>query len=288
MGANLARHWMERGWRVIGWNRTFTVAEGMAAEGLVPARTPQDLVAALGAPRTVWLMLPAGAPTDEAVAELAELLAPGDTVVDGGNTHYADDAGHAAALAAEGIRFLDCGTSGGPGGARAGACLMIGGDRAAFAELEPLFKDAAVPDGYRFFGGAGAGHFVKMVHNGIEYGMMQAIAEGFAVMKAAPFQLDLARVADVYQHRSVVESRLVGWMKSAFETYGPDMEGVTGSVAHTGEGAWTVEAARHLGVPVPVIADALQFRKDSAAAPSYAGRLLSALRGQFGGHATKA
>ncbi len=287
MGANMARRMAEQGWRVVGQNRTFQVAKDLEKEGVTPVETLADLVAALPAPRTVWLMLPAGAPTAEAVAALADLLAPGDVVVDGGNSRYTDDVPNAARLAAKGIRYLDCGTSGGPGGARTGACLMVGGDRAAFEAVRPLFTDFARKDGVQFFDGAGAGHFVKMVHNGIEYGMMQAIAEGFALMKTAPFNLDLSRVADIYQHGSVIESRLVGWMQTAFAAHGQNMEGVTPVIAHTGEGMWTVEAGKEMGVPMPVIEASLQFRKDSVVNPSYTGQLVSALRGQFGGHATK-
>lgn len=287
MGANMARRLAEKGWRVVGQNRTFQVAKDLEKEGVTPVETIQQLVEALPAPRAIWLMLPAGAPTTEAVETLATLLSPGDTVIDGGNSRYTDDAPNATKLAAKGIRYLDCGTSGGPGGARTGACLMVGGDRTAFEDLKPLFTDFARENGVQFFDGAGAGHFVKMVHNGIEYGMMQAIAEGFALMKAAPFNLDLSRVTDIYQHGSVIESRLVGWMQTGFAAHGQNMDGVTPTIAHTGEGMWTVEAGKELGIPMPVIEASLQFRKDSAANPSYTGQLVSALRGQFGGHAVK-
>ncbi|MHB1340540.1 MAG: glucose-6-phosphate dehydrogenase [Coriobacteriia bacterium] len=288
MGAGLARNLLGHHWRVVGFNRTASVAEEMASEGLVPASTLERLVAALEPPRTVWLMVPAGEPVEAALfAEggLASLLQAGDTVIDGGNSRWSDTAARAPRLAALGLRFLDVGTSGGPGGARRGASLMIGGVREDFERLQHLWRSVSVRDGYRFFDGHGAGHFVKMVHNGIEYGMMQAIAEGFAVLKASDLGIDLHSAADIYNRGSVIESRLMGWLCEAFTAFGPGLSDVSGSVAHTGEGAWTVQAAEDLGVEVRVIADALQFRLQSEKDPSYTGKVLSALRNRFGGHA---
>jgi len=293
MGAGLARNLLDHGWRVVGWNRHGEVARAMESERLIAAPTLPELVAELEPPRTVWLMVPAGAPVDEllfgtggpgAVGGLAELLAPGDTVIDGGNSQWSDAPPRAQRLGELGIRYLDCGTSGGPAGAREGACLMIGGDPLVFDELEPMFADVSVAGGYRFFPGHGAGHFVKMVHNGIEYGMMQAIAEGFAVLHASPFELDLEEVTDVYQHGSVVESRLVGWLGGAFAELGSDLEGVSGVVGHSGEGEWTIRAARELGVDVPVIEDSLRVRVETAEKPTFAGQVLTAMRNAFGGH----
>ncbi len=288
MGANLARNLIDHHWRVVGWNRTNAVAEGMEAEGLEPAASLAELVRELAPPRTIWLMVPAGAPVDDVLfgeSGLAGLLEPGDTVVDGGNSQYLETIERAPKLAARGLRFLDSGTSGGPGGARNGACLMVGGVREDFDRLEHLWRDASVRDGYRFFDGHGAGHFVKMVHNGIEYGMMEAIAEGFAIMRRSELGIDLDAAAEVYNRGSVIESRLVGWLDDAFDAFGQNLEGVSGSVAHTGEGEWTVKAAEALGVDVRVIRDALEVRRESEARPSYAGRVLSALRNRFGGHA---
>ena len=292
MGAGLARNLIENGWEVVGWNRHHDVAQGMAAEGLTAAASLRELVAGLKAPRMVWVMVPEGAPVDallfgdgsEGSTGLAGLLAPGDTIVDGGNSKWADAGPRAERLAENGIRFLDCGTSGGPNGAREGACLMIGGSRPVFEALEPMFADVATAGGYRFFPGHGAGHFVKMVHNGIEYGMMQAIAEGFAVLHKSPFDLDLEEVADIYQHDSVVESRLVGWLGEAYAQLGSDLEGASGVVGHSGEGEWTIQAARELGVDVPVIEDSLRVRIESAEKPTYAGQVLTAMRDAFGGH----
>ena len=288
MGAGIALSLVDDGWNVVGYNRTPARTEALEAQGVKPAYSLEDLVAALEPPRLVWLMLPAGRPTDSTLfgeGGLVDLLEPGDIVVDGGNSLYKDTVDRASRLEEAGIRFMDCGTSGGPFGARNGACLMIGGKKNDFLEIESLFADVAQHDGYQFFEGHGSGHFVKMVHNGIEYGMMQAIAEGFQIMKISDFALDLTRVADVYQNGSVIESRLIGWLESAFEEMGQELGGASGTVGHTGEGAWTVEAAKEMGLEARVIEGALQFRIDSEANPSYAGQVLSALRNQFGGHA---
>jgi glucose-6-phosphate 1-dehydrogenase len=294
MGANLARNFMSHGWRVVGHNRTPAVAERMAAEGLVPAATLADLVAELPAPRVVWLLVPAGDAVEEMifgsmrdgefVSGLADLLEYGDTVIDAGNSYFGDALTRAQRLEFSGVRFMDCGTSGGPDGARHGACLMLGGDRSDFERLEPMFADVAVPGGYAHFPGAGAGHFVKMVHNGIEYGMMQAVAEGFALMHESPYGLDLSKVADIYQHGSVVESRLVGWLGGAYEELGDDLEAASGCVGRTGEGEWTVMAAEEAGVEAPVISASVRFREESQDEPSYTGQILTALRDAFGGH----
>jgi 6-phosphogluconate dehydrogenase len=288
MGSGLALNLLEHGWDVVGYNRTPERVAELGDRGVRPAADLSTLVAALPTPRVVWLMLPAGKPIDHVLFDdgaLADLLEPGDIVIDGGNSLYLDAAPRAERLAGRDIRFLDCGTSGGPAGARHGACLMIGGRAEDFAMVEPLFADIALHDGYRFFEGHGAGHFVKMIHNGIEYGMMQAIAEGFQIMRNAPFDLDLLRVAEVYQNGSVIESRLVGWLASAFRDWGSDLEGVTGMVGHTGEGEWTVRVAEQMGLESRVIKGALEFRVESERNPTYAGQVLSALRNQFGGHA---
>ncbi|PKQ16634.1 MAG: hypothetical protein CVT67_04380 [Actinobacteria bacterium HGW-Actinobacteria-7] len=293
MGAGLARNLAGNGWSVVGYNRTHAVAEAMRSEGIIPAESLEQLVSLLEAPRTVWLMVPAGAPVDELLfgvdgeaghAGLADLLAPGDTVIDGGNSHFTHAGPRAERLSTFGIHYVDCGTSGGPAGARLGACLMVGGSVAVFEALEPMFADVAAPGAYRFFPGHGAGHFVKMVHNGIEYGMMQAIAEGFEVLHGGPFDLDLEQVADVYQNRSVVESRLVGWLKDAYTRMGDDLEGVSAVVGHSGEGEWTIDEAKTLGIPVPVIEESLAARVRSETDPRYAGKVLTALRDGFGGH----
>ena len=224
MGAALARNLLDHDWRVVVFNRTTSKATAMETEGAIAATTLAELAEALPAPRVVWVLVPAGPAVDamlfgqdgadgEKVLGLADVLEEGDIVIDAGNSQFSDAPGRAERLARHGIHFVDCGTSGGPAGARHGACLMVGGDKVDFDRIEPMLDDVSLPGGYAHFPGTGAGHFVKMVHNGIEYGMMQSIAEGFALMHESPFGLDLASVADIYQRGSVVQSRLVGWLR---------------------------------------------------------------------------
>ncbi|HVO28432.1 MAG TPA: decarboxylating 6-phosphogluconate dehydrogenase, partial [Candidatus Paceibacterota bacterium] len=290
MGANLARNLRDRGWRVVVANRSPEPVARLEAEGFAAARSVDEFLEKLGSGarkpgnRIIWLMVTAGKPVDELILGLAGRLARGDVVIDGGNSFFEDSMRRAKLLAKRGIKFLDAGVSGGPAGARDGACMMVGGDRRSFAELEQLFADASVRGGYAYFGSAGAGHFVKMVHNGIEYGMMQSIAEGFALMKHSPFRLDLGKVARLYNHGSVIESRLVGWLESGYRQFGGELKGVSGSVAYTGEGEWTVATGRKWKMKLPAIEDAFRFRVRSQKEPGYMGRILSVLRNQFGGH----
>lgn len=291
MGWGIAQHLHEKGWRVIAYNRSVEKVEMAAKEGMIPAHSYKELIKQFqSTPRVIWIMLPAGAATEEAITGtdgIASLLAKGDIVIDAANSFYKDDAPRAAVLSARGIGYVDVGVSGGPSGARHGACLMVGGSSELFSHLEPLYKDLSVPEGYAHFTGIGAGHFVKMVHNGIEYGMMQAIGEGFAVMKKSEYHLDLTEVARVYNRASVIQSRLIGWLQKAYEAWGVDLAPISGSISHSGEGEWTVRTGEELGVPVPVIKDSFEFRVQSTAHPSYTGQVVSALRGQFGGHAVK-
>jgi 6-phosphogluconate dehydrogenase len=232
-------------------------------------------------------MVSAGDAVDEVLFGengLADLLKRGDTVVDGGNSFYKDSVKRAKKLKERGITFVDVGVSGGPEGARNGACLMVGGNKEDYESLLPLYLDVAVAQGVQFFEGVGAGHFVKMVHNGVEYGVMQAIAEGFTVLRNAEYSLDLKGAAEVYNHGSVIESRLMEWLVKAFEVHGVNLDDVSGAVAHTGEGEWTVKTAREMGVKAKIIEGAISFRIESQGNPSYAGKILSALREQFGGH----
>ncbi len=306
MGANVARQLREKGWRVAVSNRSQDPVKQLAAEGFEAALTAEGLVellahpakpnpislraASIKSPRVVWLMITAGKGVDEFLfgargrGGVAAMLSRGDIVIDAGNSFFEDSVRRAKLLAKRGIRFVDVGFSGGPSGARHGGSLMVGGDAKTCAYLEPLFRDLSVPLGYARFGEAGAGHFVKMVHNGIEYGMMQSLAEGFAVMKKSPFKLDLQKVARVYNRGSVIESRLVGWMEDAFRIYGEDLQKVSGTVATTGEGEWTVKTGRKWHMKLPAIEDSFKFRVRSKRAPSYMGRILSALRNRFGGH----
>jgi len=283
MGLAQVERLLEYGHRVVAWNRSEgprLLAQGAGAE---ITESIAALVSKLKTPRLIWLMVP-HAVVDDVLKELVPHLSKGDTVIDGGNSFYKHSMRRAKELSKKGINFLDCGTSGGPAGARKGACLMIGGEKKVFEKHEKLFRDLAALDAYAYFGKAGAGHFVKMIHNGIEYGMMQAIGEGFEVMKRSAFKLPLREVARLYNHKSVIESRLIGWLEQAYKAHGENLRGISGEVSHSGEGLWTVATAKELKVPVKVIKEALDFRVMSKGNPSYTGQVVSALRNQFGGH----
>lgn len=284
MGKNMVLRLLEKDHQVVVWNRSPQPVKEITKAGATSSSSIKDLVSKLKTPRVIWLMLPAGQITGQMIKDLEPLLSPQDIIIDGANSFYKDSIKRGKILEKKQIKFMDCGVSGGPGGARHGACLMIGGDTSAYKKLEPLFKDITAPDAYQFFPGFGAGHFVKMVHNGIEYGMMQAIAEGFAVMKASNFNLDLESVADIFQHQSVIESRLVGWAKSGFREFGPDLESVSSVISHSGEGEWTVQTAKDLNVPVPIIEGSFDFRVKSPNKPAFTNKIVSMLRNQFGGH----
>ncbi len=278
----------EKGHQVTVWNRSKESVEKAVGLGATQAADFAEMVTMLRSsegskPIVIWIMLP-HAVVPETVDQLTPFLSKGDIVIDGGNSNFNQTMMVAQKLAQHDIEFLDCGTSGGPHGARHGACLMIGGKKEVYESLEPLFKDLASPGAYTYFGTNGAGHFVKMVHNGIEYGMMQAIGEGFEVLKRSEFNLNLLDVAKLYNKKSVIESRLIGWLEKAFEQNGQDLKGISGEVSHSGEGLWTVEAAMREGVAVPIIEGSLQFRNESKGNPSYTGQVVSALRNQFGGH----
>ncbi|MBI3956415.1 MAG: glucose-6-phosphate dehydrogenase [Candidatus Kerfeldbacteria bacterium] len=283
MGLNLSLRLLEKGWSVTGFDpQTRSIESVMVVDSL------RSLIEQLPSPKVIWLMVPHQVVDETLFGEngLAALLHRGDIVIDGGNSYYQDSIRRAKKLSSKGIKFIDVGVSGGPGGARSGPSLMVGGQRQDVERIEHLFADLALPDGYQFFPGHGAGHFVKMVHNGIEYGMMQAVAEGFTILKKSTFKLDLTKVSGVYNHGSVIESRLIEWLRRALVLHSPDFKGVSGAVAHTGEGEWTVKTARTLRVQAKIIEASLQFRKLSAKKPSYTGKILSALREQFGGHAS--
>ncbi len=287
MGANMARRLARGGHRVVVWNRTYAKAEVLSAEGVTPVHDLTDVVAALAAPRVIWLMLPHGAPTQEAIEELMPLLAEGDILVDGGNSPFQLDIERGAALAPRGIRYLDAGTSGGVWGLELGYCLMVGGDRSAYDHIEPLLQTLAPPGhGYEYMGGHGSGHFVKMVHNGIEYGLMQAYAEGFELLEATEWELDLAAIADLWNNGSVVRSWLLELAADAFRK-DPGLQTITGYVEDTGEGRWTVEQAIAHSVPMPVIANSLFMRFRSRQDETFGGKVLAALRKEFGGHAVR-
>lgn len=287
MGFNMVQRLLGKNHKVVVFDKNKDAVKKISRLGAKPADSLKFLASALKPPRLVWLMVPHGA-VDGAIKELTHLLQKGDIVIDGGNSNYKESMRRAMKLQKREINFLDAGVSGGPSGARNGACIMVGGKKEIFKKCEKLFKDLSVKNGCGYMGKSGSGHFVKMVHNGIEYGMMQALAEGFSLMKVSDFNLDLEKIAGLYNHKSVIESRLTGWLKDTFEKYGRDLKKISGSVSHSGEGLWTVKEANKLGIPVPIIKEALKFRVESQKNPSYAGQILSALRNQFGGHEVSA
>ncbi len=258
-----------------------------AQSGGGTASSPQELVGQLEARRAVWLMIPAGDPTEGAVLELLGLLEEGDVIVDGGNSNFRDSQRRAREAAAKGIGYIDAGVSGGIWGLANGYCLMVGGDDDPVAFLEPAFKSLAPEDGYAHVGPSGAGHFVKMVHNGIEYGLMQAYAEGFDVMHASEFDLDLHEIAGIWRYGSVVRSWLLELLHTALENEGNELEHIAGYVEDSGEGRWTVFEAINESVPAPVISAALYARFASREDESFAAKINAALRNQFGGHAVR-
>ncbi len=289
MGANMAERLVRGGHRVVGYDRDPKAVARVAALGAVGAGSLADAVAALVPPRAVWLMVPAGDAVDQTIAALAPHLVRGDVIVDGGNSNYKDTQRRAKTLEAQGLHLVDVGTSGGIWGLEQGYSLMIGGNEAVIERLRPIFESLApAPDkGWGRVGPSGAGHFVKMVHNGIEYGLMQAYAEGFALMeRKAEFELDLHRVAEIWRFGSVVRSWLLDLVAEALAE-DPALEGIAPYVADSGEGRWTVIEAIELGCPIPVITLALEQRFRSRETSPFSDRLLAVLRQWFGGHAVK-
>lgn len=293
MGKNMVLHLLESGVEIVAWNRSPEPREEVKNAGADAVESIEELVSKLVPPRTIWLMLPAGETTDEFIDKLIPLVSKGDLIIDGANSFYKDTLRRAEKFKEKGIRFMDIGVSGGPGGARNGACLMIGGAKNDFEHVKELVKLASAPDAFGYFGDIGAGHFAKMVHNGIEYGMMQAIAEGAAVLKNSGLNHDLSEVFRVYNNRSVIESRLVGWAKEAFDE-DENLENISSKINHTGEGEWTIKTAKELGVDVPVIEKSFEVRLESKEESSYSrneqalafrNKVVSALRGKFGHHA---
>lgn len=287
MGGNIALRLLEQGWQVYGYDQNPLTIKNLKSYGLQDLISMEQLKNVLSRPRIIWLMLPAGKLIDDILFGsngLVKVLNRGDIIIDGGNSFYEDSIVRFKKLRKLGIHFLDVGVSGGPEGARWGAALMIGGEKSVFSDIEPLFKELAYNGSYQFFEGIGAGHFIKMIHNGIEYGMMQAIAEGFSILKSAHFKLDLRDVSEIYNQGSVIESRLIGWLNKALVIYGNDLKGVAGAVGYSGEGHWTIKTAHKLGVKAKIIEEAVKFRERSLKNPSYTGKILTALRNQFGGH----
>jgi 6-phosphogluconate dehydrogenase len=287
MGYNMTLRLIGGGHEVVAADRDAAVAREIAAKGAIFAANAGEAIAKLEAPRVVWVMVPSQV-TDAVIEDVAAHLSKGDVVIDGGNSNWKDSRARAERLSQKGIHFCDAGTSGGVWGLKNGYCLMVGGAPEAVKRCEPIFKTLAPTDGYAHVGPAGAGHYVKMVHNGIEYGLMQAYAEGFEIMKTAPapFRLDLHRIAAIWGHGSVVRSWLLELLESALEP-DADLHAIKGWVEDSGEGRWTVQAAIDQDVPAPIITLSLQTRLRSRQDESYAAKVLAALRNQFGGHAVK-
>ncbi len=289
MGMNMAKRLLLGGHEVVAFNRTPSKTDQLVKEGAIGAYSISEVVDKLSHPRVAWIMLPAGSTVDEHINRLKEILSPDDIVVDGGNTYYKDDIRRADLLAKKEIKFIDAGVSGGIWGLKKGYCLMIGGEKATYQYLEPIFKTLAPAKGYLLCGGVGAGHFVKMVHNGIEYGMMQAYGEGFDILEASPYResLDYAAVSNLWNQGSVVRSWLLELMESAFAKE-PNLSDIKGYVEDSGEGRWTIQQAIETGVSAPVIALSLMRRFRSQVQESFSDKVVAALRREFGGHATVA
>src|SRR3989344_2043682 len=314
MGKNMVLRLLEQGIEVVAWNRSPEPLEEVIQAGAVGAKDLENLVSSLRestlhlrgeqntpgvkSPNTpgvaknnniiIWLMLPAGEVTDEFIDKLLPLLSPGDLIIDGANSFYKDTLRRNEKITEKGIHFMDIGVSGGPGGARSGACMMIGGSKEDFDRVKEIVVAGSAPNAFGHFGKVGAGHFAKMVHNGIEYGMMEAIGEGAAILKASQFDFDLAEVFRVYNKRSVIESRLVGWTQEALEE-DPELKEISSEIKSTGEGEWTIKTAQELGIQVPIIEDSFRVRKNSASdkedsPEGFRNKIVSAQRGKFGQH----
>ncbi len=289
MGGNMVQRLLKGGHRVVGYDPNPEAVAAVVQGGGTGASSLADLASKLTPPRAVWVMVPSGAVTESTVVALGEILSAGDTIIDGGNSNYKDSIRRAATSSAQGFSFLDAGTSGGVWGLTEGYALMVGGDAEAFRRIEPIVRTLAPGDdrGWGHVGPAGAGHFVKMVHNGIEYGLMQAYAEGFEIMEAKEeLRLDLPQIAELWRHGSVVRSWLLDLTAAALQE-DPALAGLQAYVEDSGEGRWTVHESVELGVPAPVITSALQARFRSRQDQPFGARLLAAMRNQFGGHAVR-
>jgi 6-phosphogluconate dehydrogenase len=286
MGMNMVTRLRRDQHRVVVYDRSSDLIKQAEGQGTIGSSSLADLVSKLSAPRAVWVMVPSGAPTEETIQAVAALLQPGDTIVDGGNTRFHDDVRRAAELKKKGIHYVDAGTSGGIWGLQVGYCLMVGGENTAVKRLEPVFKTLAPENGWAHVGAAGAGHYVKMVHNGIEYSMMQGYAEGFELMSKSDYKLDLARVADLWMHGSVVRSWLLELAAGALKD-DQKLEKLKGYVQDSGEGRWMIADAIEKDVPVPTLTTALFTRFRSRQDESFAEKMLAALRNAFGGHSVR-
>jgi 6-phosphogluconate dehydrogenase len=286
MGANMTTRLLLDKHEVVVYDRSPDAIAQEATEGAIPSSSLADMVSKLSPPRAVWIMVPAGAPTDDTIHELLGLFEPGDVIIDGGNSNFRHSQARYALAKQKGVDFIDAGTSGGVWGLKNGYCLMVGGDDAAVKKVEPIFLSLAPKDGYAHVGKSGAGHFSKMVHNGIEYGLLAAYGEGFEILEKSEFNYDLHGLAELWLHGSVVRSWLLELAELALRD-DPTLDDIKGFVADSGEGRWTVEAAIEENVPAPVITNALISRYVSRQSESFSAKVIAALRNQFGGHAVQ-
>ena len=283
MGYSLALNLMDHQHEVVAYDVNKTAVKGISEKGAHGVSSISELTAILPSPKVIWVMVPAGEVTNSVLNELKEYLADGDIVIEGGNSHYKESIKRAAEFSEKGIHFLDVGTSGGVEGARNGACTMIGGNKEVFILVEEIFKDICMANGYHYAGESGSGHYLKMIHNGIEYGMMQSIAEGFELLNKSPFNFDYEKVARVWSNGSVIRSWLMELTENAFSK-DSNLEGIKGIMHSSGEGKWTVETALDLQAASPVITMALMMRYRSLEEDTFSGKVVSALRNEFGGH----
>jgi 6-phosphogluconate dehydrogenase len=286
MGANMTERLVLGGHRVISYDRSSEAIQRVVDKGAVGAHSLADFVKQLSLPRVIWLMVPSGDPVDETIEQLLPNISKGDIIIDGGNSYYKDSIRRAEKLKPHGIHFVDAGTSGGIWGLQVGYCMMVGGEKEIVERLEPIFKTLAPKDGYAHVGPNGAGHFVKMIHNGIEYGMLQAYGEGFELLKASRFDLDLGKIAHLWNQGSVVRSWLLELAESAFAK-DPQLSSIRGYVEDSGEGRWTVLEAVERDVPASVLTLSLFARFTSRQEDSFSAKIIAALRNEFGGHAVK-
>lgn len=283
MGSGMTTRLLQGGHQVVVFDRSADAIAALAGKGAIGASSLEDLGQKLKAPRIFWLMIPAGPPVDDTIQRLSGVISPGDVIVDGGNSNYKDSIRRAETLRSQQVEFLDCGVSGGIWGLKVGFSLMVGGNQAVFKQVEPIFQTLAPPDGYAYVGASGAGHYSKMVHNGIEYSMLQSYAEGFEILKAAPFGFDLVQLARLWNHGSVIRSWLLELAQAAFER-DPELAHIKGYVEDSGEGRWTLEEALEHAVPAPALAMSLFMRYRSRQDDSFSAKVLAALRNEFGGH----
>jgi len=284
MGKNLALNMIDHNVEVVGYNRSDEKTKALISEGLIPSYSLNELMNTLGDRKVVWLMVPAGKPVDDNIEEIIKYMNPGDIIIDGGNSNYKDTLKRNTELTQKGIFLIDAGTSGGTDGARNGACIMAGGAEEAIKYLEKVFTDVCVKNGFQHMGITGSGHFVKMIHNGVEYGMMQAIGEGFEILDASPFDLDFKKVSKVWNNGSIISGYLMEMTENAFIHNGDTLDAIAPTIDSSGEGLWTAITALKFRVAAPVITTALFTRFDSKKDNSFRNRLIAAQRNEFGGH----